>query len=414
MTSTYSLYTLKATILIFSFIIFYAIRKKIDFTFKYIFYSILSFAVISYCIKLVEFEFVVEIINLRFTIILASCFVIFFIFSKINISKNNIFFFVILLNLISLIFIYYINYDVYLRPINDNLLSGNRNTKNFFIFFTFFINSIIFCKFEKLSFKKFILFFIQILICFYILKYSNIYTKLSLLISLTFFSLFFILKKEIVLQIIKISLIFLIISICVIILLLIFGVFQETVYLVYYNFLKTLAIFKNVPAKDVCWELSLKKHDLDLVYNLHKKYPLNCWQFDISYFDHLWELWLALMLRAFYFAEIFNLLGNFNDLFFGLKNPNAIFIGSIFPHNSFFDLLVKFGIFVFLLSIIFILKIFKNFINEKNFFGSIFLLSVLLAMNLDDYLFGHRLEFTIIIWTIIGLISNDKFKNLKL
>ena len=153
LTSTYSLYTLKATILIFSFIIFYAIRKKIDFTFKYIFYSILSFAVISYCIKLVEFEFVVEIINLRFTIILASCFVIFFIFSKINISKNNIFFFVILLNLISLIFIYYINYDVYLRPINDNLLSGNRNTKNFFIFFTFFINSIIFCKFEKLSFK---------------------------------------------------------------------------------------------------------------------------------------------------------------------------------------------------------------------------------------------------------------------
>ena len=34
-------------------------------------------------------------------------------------------------------------------------------------------------------------------------------------------------------------------------------------------------------------------------------------------------------------------------------------------------------------------------------------------MNLDDYLFGHRFELTIIIWLIIGLISNKSFKNIR-
>lgn len=408
------LYTLKISILIFSFLIFYSINKRINLTLKYIFYSILSFTIISYLTKLVEFDLATEITNLRFIIIFACCFLIFFVFSKIEISKNNIFLFVILMNLISLTFIYFINYDAYSRPINDNFISGNRNPKYFFIFFTFFINSIIFYKIKKFSPKKLFLFLIQIIICFYILKYSNIYTKLSLLLSLTFFFSLFIIKKEIIILIVKILFSTLLISICVVMVLSKMDIFQETVYLISFNFLENLAILNNVPTRDVCWEINLKKHDLDLVYQLHQKFPLHCWQFDESYFKYFWELWLALILRAYYFTITFNSFGNLNDIFFGLQNPNNIFTNSIFPHNSFFDLLIKFGIFVFSLSILFFFKIFKNFTNENNLFASILLLTTLFSMNLDDYLFGHRFEFTIIIWAIFGLISNDRFKNLKL
>ncbi len=413
-TSNITTYTLKSSVLIFSLLIFYLIKKRIDSKFKYVFYFIISFTIISYFTKLIEFDLEIVIINLRYIITFASCFIIYFVFNKIKISKNNIFLFVILINLISLIFIYFINYDAYLRPIKDNYISGHRNPQNLFIYFAFFINSIILYKYESFSLKKLVLFLIQILICFYILKFSNIYTKLSLLISLFFFFLLFICKKEIVIQIAKISLFTLLILICVIFVLSKIGIFQETIYLIYYNFLKNLAFLKDIPVKDVCWEVTLKNHDLDLLYSLHKKFPLYCWQFDGSYFNHLWELWLSFILRAYYFTETFNSFENLNDIFFGIKNPNIIFTNIIFPHNSFLDLLMKFGIFVLFLSIFFIFKIFKNFTNENNFFASIFLLTVLFSMNLDDYLFGHRFEFTIIIWSTIGLLNNDRFKNLKL
>tara|TARA_B100000989_G_C19432430_1_gene423656 strand:- start:171 stop:821 length:651 start_codon:yes stop_codon:yes gene_type:complete len=215
-------------------------------------------------------------------------------------------------------------------------------------------------------------------------------------------------------QIINASFFFLFFLICLIVLLLITGTFQDAVYFVYYNFLNNLANLTNVPAKDICWELTIKEHDLDLVYILHQKYPLHCWQFDESYFSFLWELWLSIMLRSYYFTEVFNNFGSLNDILFGLENSNIIFASGIFAHNSFFDLLLKFGIFVFALTILFLFKIFKDLSINNDFYASIFLLSILIAMNLDDYLFGHRFEFTIIIWLIIGLITNRNFKNLKL
>lgn len=408
------IYFLKTSILFCSFYIFYLQRKNIDLSYKYLFYSIISFSFISYYKKFFQFDLSSEIVNLRFIIIFACCFIIFFIFNKKQLSKNTILLIVILLNLISLTFIIFINYDSYSRPINDNFISGNRNPKHFFIFFTFFINSIILTKINQFSFKKLFLCLIQILICFYIFKYANIYTKLVLLISLTFFFSLFILKKKIVMQIIKAALLFLFFLICLVVLLLIMGIFQEVVYFVYYNFLNNLANLNNVPARDICWELTIKEHDLDLVYNLHKKYPLHCWQFDKSYFAFLWELWLAIMLRSYYFTEVFNYFGSLDDILFGLENSNIIFESGIFAHNSFFDLVLKFGIFVFALTILFLFKIYKNLSNNNDFFACVFLLSILISMNLDDYLFGHRFELTIIIWLIIGLISNKSFKNLKL
>lgn len=408
------IYFLKASLIIFSFYFFYLIQKNIDLFYKYLFYSIISFSFFSYCTKFFQFDLSSEIINLRFLIIFACCFIIFFVFNKKQFSKNSILLIVILLNIISLTFIIFINYDAYSRPINDNFVSGNRNPKNFFIFFTFFINSVIFTKINQLNFKKLFLFLIQILICFYIFKYANIYTKLVLLISITFFFSLFILKKKIVMQIINASFFFLFFLICLIVLLLITGTFQDAVYFVYYNFLNNLANLTNVPAKDICWELTIKEHDLDLVYILHQKYPLHCWQFDESYFSFLWELWLSIMLRSYYFTEVFNNFGSLNDILFGLENSNIIFASGIFAHNSFFDLLLKFGIFVFALTILFLFKIFKDLSINNDFYASIFLLSILIAMNLDDYLFGHRFEFTIIIWLIIGLITNRNFKNLKL
>ena len=100
---------------------------------------------------------------------------------------------------------------------------------------------------------------------------------------------------------------------------------------------------------------------------------------------------------------------NINKPYYYENNKKIIING--FTHNSYLNILWRYGFFMYLLIFLFLL--FELIQNKKNYFFIITLIIITFSQSLDDYLLGNRFEMTLIFWLILGILNNKKvnFKN---
>ena len=99
---------------------------------------------------------------------------------------------------------------------------------------------------------------------------------------------------------------------------------------------------------------------------------------------------------------------NINNPYYYENNEKIIING--FTHNSYLNILWRYGFFMYLLIFLFLL--FELIQNKKNYFFIITLIIITFSQSLDDYLLGNRFEMTLIFWLILGILNNKKV-NLK-
>lgn len=365
-----------------------------------------------------EFNFNTLLYYFKFFFLFISCFFIYYVFKNLNLKKDYLNTIIIFFNLLSFFFILTLNYNKFKQHLPNEFLSDNLNSKFLIIFFSFYLNLI--CIYKKKNFIiKSILILLTFFYIYYIFNYTNIYTKLITLFSITLFFLNYIFNKKTFFNTIKIIYFFLLVFLIIFIILSFSKNLINFNYFFYFNFIKFIANFANWAPADVCWESTIiltAEEKADSINLLLKNYPINCWNLENSFIQinsFLLDLWSSVLLRSHYWTETLSSL-RFNEILFGRQNPNILFSYGIFPHNSFIDIFAKFGIFFLILTSVFIFYVFKNFLKKENFFGLVFLYVIIFSMSLDDYLFGHRYEMTVIIWILIGIFSNKNFKKLEI
>lgn len=364
-----------------------------------------------------ELNFNTLLYYFKFFFLFISCFSIYYVFKNANLKKKYLNTIIIFFNLVSIFFILNLNFNKYVQHIPDIFLSSNLNSKFLIIFFSFYLNLICIYKNKNFIIKS-ILILLTFFYIYYSFSYTNIYTKLITLFSITLFYLNYILNKKTFFNIFKIIYFFLLVFLIIFIILSFSKNLINFNYFFFFNFMKFIANFANW-TPTVCWENTIiltTEEKADSINLLLKNYPINCWDSAKSFIkiSSLWlDLWSSVLLRSHYWTETLSSL-RFNEILFGRQNPNILFSYGIFPHNSFIDIFAKFGIFFLILTSVFIFYVFKNFLKKKNFFGLVFLYAIIFSMSLDDYLFGHRYEMTVIIWILIGIFSNKNFKKLEI
>ena len=125
-----------------------------------------------------------------------------------------------------------------------------------------------------------------------------------------------------------------------------------------------------------------------------------------------WTTLQSVAFRVSYSNTYLNeILSNSESLFFGL-NQNLIKDlenHGIFTHNSYFSIFIRFGIIFYFLSIVFIYKLINSIKIHR--YESSFIFPLLFFMLFDAYLFGFKIEFSLIVYSIILAINkiNRKF-----
>ena len=105
------------------------------------------------------------------------------------------------------------------------------------------------------------------------------------------------------------------------------------------------------------------------------------------------------------FDQVNEIKNNFNlrNLLIGqkYKQIKIDMQNNLFTHNSYLNIIYKNGIFVYFIIIILIFYIVYK---ERNNFNLIFFMIFLLSQNFDDYLFGNRIETTLLFWFLFSTI----------
>ncbi len=79
-----------------------------------------------------------------------------------------------------------------------------------------------------------------------------------------------------------------------------------------------------------------------------------------------------------------------------------------YTHNSYANLFYRYGI---LISLIFIIFFYNEIIkNKKNFYFLLVCFVILFSQCFDDYLFGNRIETTLLLWLMMALSKNMSLK----
>ena len=117
-----------------------------------------------------------------------------------------------------------------------------------------------------------------------------------------------------------------------------------------------------------------------------------------------------MLIRSHYFLESAAYYQNYISYIVGHTETKIIFSNIVSAHNSYMDYIIKFGIPSFISVLTYLILIFINMINNERFIQCLLFISILFCMSFDDFFFGHRFSFTIIIWLSIGLASNLKLK----
>ena len=338
-----------------------------------------------------------------------NCLIVFIIFSsiKINLIQKKIIFYCF--NTISLIFV-----TIYLankfNVLNDDLfLTNNKNTKNIFIVITIFFN-ILFFKVFKDNLTRFSIIVIQIILISYIILMGNFYSKFVIL-GILFYNIFFVFLND---KLKKKILYFVFILLTIFILFLLIESLRlnidKSIHEIGKGMYKYLSFFFDVGTRVGCWEDELLTHDVDQIYKLHKKYPVLCYAIPAPYNNIIWDIWLGMLIRGHYFLESASYYQNYISYIVGHTNTKIIFSNIVSPHNSYMDYIIKFGIPSFISVLTYLILIFINMINNEKFIQCLLFISILFCMSFDDFFFGHRFSFTIIIWLSIGLASNLRLK----
>ena len=353
-----------------------------------------------------DIDILVEIKNF---LLVLNCITVFIIFSsiKINSIQKKIIFYCF--NSISLIFatIYLANKFNILN--DDFFLTNNKNTKNIFITIAIFFNFLFFKSFkEKLT--RFSIIVIQIILISYIILMGNFYSQL-IIFGIFFYNIFFVflnnkLKKKIF------YFIFILLTIFILFLLIesLRLNIDKSIYELGKGMYKYFSFFFDLGLRASCWEDELLSHDVDLIYKLHKKYPVLCYHIPEPYNNILWDIWLGMLIRSHYFLESAAYYQNYISYIVGHTDTKIIFSNIVSAHNSYMDYIIKFGIPSFISVLTYLILIFINMINNERFIQCLLFMSILFCMSFDDFFFGHRFSFTIIIWLSIGLASNLKLK----
>ena len=105
-------------------------------------------------------------------------------------------------------------------------------------------------------------------------------------------------------------------------------------------------------------------------------------------------------------AQHFGYIDSKNNL---SKNISQIIFNQKFnsSHNQFIDLIVNFGVYailIFSFLIFQIMKILKNISYSYNF--KILVISILILLNFDNYLFYNYFNISYLIWILLGLSIN--------
>ena len=125
---------------------------------------------------------------------------------------------------------------------------------------------------------------------------------------------------------------------------------------------------------------------------------------------------IGLIKRMAFQDEIFSLISiNKKSFFFvGLSKNDIDFLNhrGFFTHNSFLNIMIKYG---FIFYFFFLFFIFKFFSSSSNFFILLFFISFSITQIFDDYLLGNRSDLTFIFWFLLSILSicfDDKKKQL--
>lgn len=140
-----------------------------------------------------------------------------------------------------------------------------------------------------------------------------------------------------------------------------------------------------------------KKKKLD---NLGKN-ELVCF-FNQNFYYHL----KSFQKRRSYQNEILNeIYYNNSNLIFGLKKNDLkkLYSKGFFPHNSYLDILINYGLLGLILFLLSLLYLFNKHYNRQSI---IFGFSILSLMAFDDYLIGNMFFTSVIIWITIYLGMN--------
>ena len=400
---------LKFFLIFFNFFLFFFLFKnnylKDQTKLVTLFFLIIGFVILNIIIKF--FFYSLDLIyQLRTAAIFLTSFFLFFITSNLHISNLNKKFIFFGFNIISIIFLLILFGEKIKLLDGDLFLTNNKNTKNLFLFLTFFFNIYFLRNLKK--FSRIYFFIIQISIIIYILLYGNSYIFIMLLIFLFYILIINKLSFKFESLFALILILFFITSLLFIIINSLTGNILNSIHHLGYWFFESLAWIFDWPPRSQCWEASLKNHDLDFIYTLHKKYQVLCWQIPAPYNNLLWDFWLGLLLRGHYFYESFAHFQNYTSYIIGHTNPQIITNIIVSPHNSFLDFFIKFGatsLFVLFFYLnLFLFDLFKN----KKFISCIISTLILLGMLFDDYLFGHRFSMTLVLWLSLGLVYNSK------
>ena len=292
---------------------------------------------------------------------------------------------------------------------------GTGNSKNCIIFFSYSLN-LFFLKQNNLKFNNFFL-LINLIFLFSYLIHANTYIVfVTFLISfLTFYKFHFINKKK--------FLIFFLLALS-------FSPFLlNPVSLTFTKYLVNLSHASNTDIKiSPCSDPSATLSDFEIhAYGCYTIIDPYYDKFDASKYSsflphtinshyNLKFAQIGLIKRMAFQDEIFSLISiNKNSFFFvGLSKKDIDFLNhrGFFTHNSFLNIMIKYGLIFYFLFLFFIFKFFSS---SSNYFILLFFISFSITQIFDDYLFGNRSDLTFIFWFLLSILSicfDDKKKQL--
>lgn len=381
---------IKKNFLIFSLILLFLIIK-LTYNFNYEFLK--DLIQISIIYLLFNF-FKKKIIYLKKFILISNIIIIFSIFLKM--WSESLFF--------NQTLFYSLNFDYFGFYLETNLHSKNflymyASYFNHFnvIIFAFLIINLITKSYINSTFSAFVL----ITTIFYLMYFSNLYIQISTVILFSLYILEInylnknnhLEKKKKFTFLLKLFLFFIFLSPFLLTTKFFDNSLVSSMKVLDNHFLKT----KNLPKIHCLDELELKiinkktdklnlqNNDIVCFGNPTFKYHLKSFRLRVKYQNKLKE-------------ELFKQKHFF---IFGLEKEKLkqIYSYGYFPHNSFLDLLAKFGIIGLIIGFLCLIKLINS---NKNIIISP-LIILFFSMAFDDYLFGHMFTVSIILWITVNL-----------